>query len=259
MTLLGPCGLALILVAGATACVANPEHPPSSGGGLGSGGASPGGSSSSDAGPGGQPDIAGTLCQAVSLLDPLACPIGINFAEVPVEAGGRTTTAAADGRFELGPVAGASAVIVAGAGDSAFRKTAVQVALDSAGTADLQIPLVRDEDWAELRAVVGFGEGLGDASVVVYPVDDRTLAPLAGVSLQPIAGTAHYYDDGAALEWDQDQAVGTGQSAVILVTGVAVTSPSLQLTLQHGEREHRVSVPIRAEAVTFATVSVPAP
>ena len=240
----------LLLALACAACAAD-DAPPSGGGG---GGGTGGGGGPIDASP--PPDgggrLSGTLCASLDLRDPLDCA-DINLTGVPVEpfAGGAGDTADADGDFALDLPADQSVLLRVGGGDDAIRDS-VAATGEWPREDGLVIPIVRQDDWDDLLAILGAVEPDGTASLLLYILDDG--GPVTGAEVLPPEGTQQppFYDDGGATSWDQQGL--TGAFGAALVVSVPALAPTAELSVIVDGTPFFGSVQVRPDHLTFARV-----
>jgi hypothetical protein len=142
------------------------------------------------------------------------------------------------------------------AGHGLYRASLFVVGLDAAGTAGpIDFPVMAEEDWTALVTAIGGSSPAGDGALVIYTHTRNLsgdLVPLAGVASTSPGGALVYYDNGAALEWDQDLE-GTGTDGVILIAPVA-PGAAVNVTLDDGTSIVLLGVPVEADTITFADV-----
>jgi hypothetical protein len=232
----------------AAACTGDDLPPPGGGGGGGTGG---GGQVDGGSQPGGDAGgrLVGTLCAALDLRAPLACP-AVDLAGIPVEpaAGGPGDVSDADGDFALDLPADSNVLLRVGA-DAAAVRDSLAATGEWSDVEGLAIPTVRQDDWDDLLAIIGAVEPDGTASILLYIRDQA--GPVTGAEVL-IDGTSQppYYDDGGATSWDQ---IGpTGAHGAALIVSAPAISPTVPITVVVDGTPYSGSVQVRPDHLTFA-------
>jgi len=256
-------GLALALACASAACGDKDHYPPGGGGGVGAGG----GSDRIDAG---APDaavdaaqpvdaaigiLAGQLCNATDLRQPLACAAadmsGIDVVDVSSETSDLTD---ASGTFDLEVALRGNLTLRTGASDGAVRDALIPVAMwDGAG---VRAPSIAQQAWDDLRDAISGTEAEGTASIVLY-VRDGDGDPVAGADvIQPEGANPPYFDGAAADEWNLGTDTGAAGAAIVL--SVPADTGTAQLSVVTGAGAPvDVIVPVEPGFLTWATVTVP--
>jgi len=260
--------IAMVALLAAAGCKDDEHYPPGEGGGSGGGGGSgriDGGGGASDGGiDGGGPSdagdggtlLAGQLCNVVDMRVPLECPGGdLDPIDVVELGSGTEATTDRDGTFSMPIPFDNGLALAVGLEDGDTRDSLLRAGQWDGGM--VRAPRVAEDDWQAFLAFIDGLEMPGTASIAVYVRDDD--GPVAG-AVVAVAGSKAipFYDTDTGQQWSAAAgATGPFGAALLLSIPAAASNDIADITVTVGGDDFDLSVPIAADQLTWARITVP--